>query len=148
MRAKASTLCLSSLVAVTAGCGLFDTAQDLSHAAAMFRCGPADGPTTVIVLAHEPIESAELPFPHVIIVIAEPVSALPGRIWDITMDTAPGVWYAVRPGRMQSAISGRVSVTSVDSTNRVDGAVDLQFPARTVATAFRAPWIESRVLCP
>lgn len=144
MRTKA--FLLASLAAITA-CGLFDSEADLSHAAAMASCGPTDGPATLIVLAHEPIESAQPPFPYVSVMILEAVSDLSPRTWDITTSTAPGVWYAAGPDDYQSATSGRVTVTSIDSTNRVDGFVQLGFPARFVATAFSAPWLERAVLC-
>ncbi|HMG17883.1 MAG TPA: hypothetical protein VK573_04095, partial [Gemmatimonadales bacterium] len=80
--------------------------------------------------------------------IWEPVSELAGRTWDITTALGPGVWYVTGPGKVQSAISGRVSVTSVDTTNKVNGAVDLQFPSRSVETEFNAPWLNTGVTCP
>jgi hypothetical protein len=67
---------------------------------------------TVILLAHEPIESAQPPFPYMSVMILESVSALSPRTWDITSNTGPGVWYAVAPGQFESATSGRVTVTS------------------------------------
>jgi hypothetical protein len=141
MRAKALVL------AATVGCGLFDPEPRLSHAAAMAGCGPADGPATVILLAHEPIESAQPPFPYMSVMILESVSALSPRTWDITSNTGPGVWYAVAPGQFESATSGRVTVTRVDNTYRVEGSVQLRFPSRSVATAFSARWLERAVLC-
>ena len=144
MRTKALFL---STFAATAACGLFDSEADLSHAAAMASCGPTDGPATVIVLARDPIESAQPPFPYVSVMILESVSDLSPRTWDITTNTGPGVWYAVGPDDYQSATSGRVTVTSIDSTNRIEGFVQLGFPARFITTAFSAPWLERAVLC-
>ena len=144
MRTKALFL---STFAATAACGLFDSGPDLSHAAAMASCGPTDGPATVIVLAHEPIESAQPPFPYVSVMILGSVSDLSPRTWDITTNTGPGVWYAVGPNQFESATSGRVTVTSIDSTNRIEGFVQLGFPSRFVATAFSAQWLERAVLC-
>jgi len=149
MRANAFIPCLSTLLALTVACGLFSSPEpDLTHAATTLACGPADEGFTAILLAGDPIESAEPSFPHVRIVIWEPVSALVPRTWDITTATGPGAWYVTGPGRVQSGLSGRVTVTSVDTTNKVDGTVELRFPSRVVETEFSAPWINSGVTCP
>jgi hypothetical protein len=147
MRARSLAVSLLGLGAVTAACGLFDSEAELSHAAAMAGCGPADGPATVIVLAREPILSAQPPFPYVSVMILESISDLSPRTWDITTNTGPGVWYAVGPNDYQSATSGRVTVTSVDSTHDLKGFVQLVFPSRSVTTAFSARWLETAVLC-
>jgi len=147
MRAKVSIACLSGIVVLTVGCDLFGPQPRLSHAATTLACGPADEGFTAILLANDPIDSAEPSFPYVRVVFWEPVSALAGRIWDITTDMGPGAWYFTGH-KVQSAISGRVTVTSVDTTNKVDGAVDLQFPSRSVETEFNAPWLNTGVTCP
>ena len=146
MRTKALIVLLPCLAAIAA-CGLFDSETDLPHAAAMAGCGPTDGPATVIVLSREPIESAQPPFPYVSVMILESVSDLSPRTWDITTSTGPGVWYAEGPGQYESAISGRVTVTSVDSTYDLEGVVQLWFPSQSVAAAFSARWLERAVLC-
>jgi hypothetical protein len=148
MRAKRFVLRLSSVLVAMVGCGVVDPDRDLSHAAAMFQCGPADGPTTVIVLAHDPVVFAQPSYPHVSVVISHEVSALAGRTWEMPSDTGAAAWYITGPGNAQSAVSGHVVVTSVDNTNKVEGAVELQFPSRLVATQFSAPWINSGVTCP
>jgi hypothetical protein len=81
------------------------------------------------------------------VIIWEPVSALAGRSWNITSNMGPGAWFVGPLGVIESALSGRVSVTSVDSTNKVQGDVWLRFPSQTVAAEFSAHWIQTGILC-
>ena len=118
----------------------------LSHSAAMRWCGPADGPATVIVLANEPVQSPDPLYPSVFMMILDGVSALPGRAFSVTGDSA-GATYVVKPGQSESAIFGRLTIISVDSANTVRGTVVLRFPSRVVDMQFTAPWIESLMLC-
>ncbi|SRR6266511_2289781 len=135
------------LLLIALACDVSGPASSLSHAAAMLQCGPGDGPVTVIVLAHDSVVFAHPSYPLVSVAISAQVSALAGRRWDIPSDTGVVAWYVTGAGKAQPAISGRVTVTRVDSTKRVDGTVELQFPSRIVATAFSAPWIDSGVTC-
>jgi len=145
------TMRISPVLALAAlGCGLFDSAPKLEHAVATRLCGPVDQPVTSIMLARDPIASPfQPPFPHVSVVIMESVGNLAGRTWDITTDMGPGAWYVTGGGanQRQAALSGHVRVTSVDSAQRIRGAVELRFPARTVVTDFSAPWVEPFFLC-
>src|SRR5438445_7389720 len=67
MRAIALIICLSS-------CDLLGPAPSLSHAAATSGCGPAGGPTIVILLSHDPIRSVPPSFPYVSVTIWQPVT--------------------------------------------------------------------------
>lgn len=148
MRTNPVIVCLSTLALTTGACRSFDSGPELSHAVATLVCGPADQGFTSIMLAHDPIASLEQPpFPHVRLTILESVDNLAGRTWDITTSMGPGAWYVAGPDNVQSAVSGQVRVTSVDSTKKVEGAVELRFPGRLVVTDFSAPWIESLILC-
>jgi hypothetical protein len=130
------------------GCSLFDSVPKLDHAVATLQCGPADQGFTSILLAHDPIASPlEPPFPHVSVMMLVSVDDLAGRTFDITSDLGPVVWYVTGPMQRESAISGYVRVTSVDSTRRVVGTVELRFPSRAVRTDFSAPWVEPFFLC-
>src|SRR5262245_767709 len=51
-----------ALLALTA-CDRVGPRQPLAHSAAMFWCGPADGPATVIVLADEPVQTPQPLYP-------------------------------------------------------------------------------------
>jgi hypothetical protein len=133
-------------VLALAACDDAGPVQPLSHSAAMFWCGPADGAATVIVLANEPVQSPQPLYPSVFMMILDDVSALPGRTLSVTGDSA-GATYIVNPGQSESAISGSVTITSVDSAQTVKGSVSLRFPSRVVEMQFTAPWIESLMLC-
>jgi hypothetical protein len=118
----------------------------LAHAAAMFWCGPADGPATVIVLADEPVQSVEPLYPSVSIMILDGVSGIAGRTFSVTGDSA-GATYIIKPGHNEFASSGSIIITSVDSAKTVSGSASLRFQSRIVETQFTAPWIESLMLC-
>lgn len=128
------------------GCDRLGPKRPLSHSAAMFWCGPADGPATVIVLADDPVQSPEPLYPSVFMMILADVHGLPGRTLSVTGDSA-GATYVMKPGQSQSAVSGTVTITSVDSAKTVTGSVSLRFPSRVVDMQFTAPWIESLMLC-
>ncbi|OLC06974.1 MAG: hypothetical protein AUH41_11450 [Gemmatimonadetes bacterium 13_1_40CM_66_11] len=129
-------ICLSS-------CDLLGPAPSLSHAAATSGCGPAGGPTIVILLSHDPIRSVPPSFPYVSVTIWQPVTAasLAGHTWSVDSTGAASAFYVTWPGRSQSGSSGSITITSVDSTNALAGVLDLQFPSRGVATQFKASWI-------
>ena len=139
MRAKPLSM-LSSMVVVSLGCGLFGPDPALSHAVAMVGPGPADGPVPIIFLAHEPIDCNRRPFPYVAMNFGES-GQISARTWDIAADVTPDVSYNTSPGKFEGAISGTVTVTSVDNS-KVEGSVDLQFPSRTVTKPFSAPWVQ------
>src|SRR2546425_939078 len=85
----------------------------LTHAAATNGCGPTDGPTTVIVLANEPVQSPTAPpDPFVRLTIEEPVSTLAGRSWNVGPQSNAYAAYFFGRTVAQQASSGRVSISS------------------------------------
>lgn len=147
MQSTTFAFCLVCLVGVTLACQSTGPTEELSHAAAMFRCGPVDQVGTAIQLANGPISAAQVPPNGVEVVIWEPVNALAGRTWRMNTDTA-GARYVVGGDAHVSARSGHVTVTDVDGSNNVEGIVDLHFPSFRVATHFYAPWIGNGGTCP
>jgi hypothetical protein len=145
MRTTLLSLAAALLLPVTA-CSVFGTNDELSHAAAWFECGPADGPATAIVLAHDPVELHQPSYPLVEITILREVSAIAGRTWNLKGDSAYAT-YIASAGSGAAAMSGTVTITHVDSANTIQGNVIAQFGSRTVAQAFTAPWLQNRVLC-
>ena len=133
------------LLALLAGCDQFGPGPALSHAAAWFTCGPADGPVTAIVLANEPVRLAEPSYPFVEIMIQESVSAIGGRTWSLTGDTAFAS-YVTRLHR-EPVTAGTVTITSVDNAKTVKGSLSAHFGSRIVTMDFTAPWLENPVLC-
>ena len=144
-----AVICLSSILAVTAACDVLGPAPTLSHAAATSGCGPADGPTLVVMFARDPIGSGPPSYPYASVQVWFPpaVSALGGHSWSVGPNADASASYVQLPGRSESADGGSISITSVDSTNTIEGTVNLRFPSRTVAMPFRAPWIPLEVLC-
>ena len=134
-----------SFAALAVACGPSGPTNELRYAAAMLGCGPVDQPTTIIVLAREPIQPAQLPDDAVRVIIHEPVDTLAGRTWQIG-DKA-GAFYIVGGDGIVSATTGSVTVTHVDATKRVDGGVNLLFSSWLLVTEFSAPWIETGVRC-
>lgn len=147
MQSTTFALCLVSLAGVTLACQSTGPEEELSHAAAMFRCGPVDQGGTAILLASDPISAAQLPPNLVEVVIWEPVNALAGRTWTMNTDTA-GARNVVGGDAYESAASGHITVTGVDGSKKVEGVVDLHFPSVRVATHFNAPWIGNGGTCP
>jgi hypothetical protein len=136
----------ASLLAATA-CGLFESRPFFSHSATTYGCGPADGPTMVIVLAEKPIQSVPPPVPYVIMQLSPRPDTLAGRIFVITGNGQMSAQYFPWTGISQPASSGSMAITSVDSTNAVSGVVDLEFPGWTVTARFHAPQIPNGVYC-
>jgi len=136
-----------SIFAALAACDLFGPTPSLSHAAAMFWCGPTDGPATAIVLAQEPVQSVPAPYPRVSVMIWQSVTDIAGHIFTVTSGAAAGAVYFPSPDKIESAISGTIMIRSVDAAKTVRGAVSLQFPSRIVETPFTAPWINNGMLC-
>src|ERR1044071_8064654 len=122
---------LSALLAISAGCDVFGPASSLSHAAARFWCGPADGPATAIVLAQEPVQPGDWPYPSVHVMIWQDVSRIAGHTWSVTSDAAGGS-YTPTPDRLESPISGTITIRSVDAAKTVRGSLRLRFPSRSV----------------
>jgi len=144
MPPKTLSLYALTLLALTTGCDLFGPAPSLSHAAATNGCGPADGPTWIILLAPDPIRSATPPTPYVSVEIWQPV--IPVLVQAYAIGSGASASYSPWPGTVQRASGGSVALTKVDSAG-IEGTVDLRFPAKTVKTAFSGPWIRSSSLC-
>ncbi len=147
MPAKAVIVCLASSLAVLVGCDLIGPQLQFSHAATMLQCGPADEPYTRIVLASEPVTSTEAAYPNVHVVIWQSVREIASHTFSVTRNVGAGAWYVTGPNKVESALSGSVTVTSVDSTDTVEGSLALRFPSRVVETPFTAPWINNGMLC-
>ena len=134
------------LLTLLAGCDQFGPEAALPHAAASLWCGPADQGYTSIVLAKEPVIAGDASFPYVGIGITEYVTQLAGRTFNVT-DGFDSARYIRGPNTSESALVGRVRITSVDSANTVVGSVSLRFPSRIVDQQFTAQWIPPRFLC-
>jgi hypothetical protein len=145
---KAAVATLSTLLVVLSACGeALSPSSGLPYAAASYGCGPAGGQTTVIVLASEPIQSITgPPVPYASVVIAQSPSQIAAGTWFIDNATA-SAWYVPWAGLRQPATSGRITVTSVDSSHKLSGSVELESPPWHVATAFNAAFIPSGIFC-
>jgi hypothetical protein len=139
-----NTFSLSALLLTLTACNGFGD-ERLSHAAAWFMCGPADGPVTAIVLAREPVQLNHPSYPLVSIQIFEGVSTLAGRTWNLTGDSAHADY--VTQLHSEAVSSGTVTITGVDGAKTVRGKLSATFGGRAVVTDFAAPWLENRVLC-
>jgi hypothetical protein len=137
---------LALLLTLTA-CDQFGPEPTLSYAATMLWCGPADEGYTAIVLAKEPVTSREAALPYVGIGVTESVSRLAERTWSVTGDSASAS-YITQPNKSERALSGSITITSVDSASTVIGSVSLRFPSRIVEMPFTAPWINTGMTCP
>ncbi len=145
MPPKTLSLYVLTLLGLTAGCDVFGPAPSLSHAGVTSGCGPAGGPTVVLILSHSPIGSGQPLTPYVDVEFTQNMTSasLAGRTW--TVGGTDGMWasYVPWPATRQSATSGSITITSVDSTNAIEGDLDLQFPSRIVVTHFKAGWFKS-----
>src|SRR5689334_24704450 len=101
-----SVIRLVSFATLAVACGPSGPTTELRYAAAMLGCGPVDQPTTLIVLAREPIQHAQLPYDAVRIILHEPLDTLAGRTWQIG-DRA-GAFYLVGGDVQVSATTGSV----------------------------------------
>ena len=144
MRSTLSSL--SALLLTLSACGVGPEPR-LSHAVAMPQCGPADEGFTGIALGAEPINAAQLPYPHVALTLPAGVNTLAGKSWDIDANTYLPAWYVTNPNKSEPAVSGHVSITSVDAASTVVGSVSLRFPSRFVEMPFTAPWLNTGMLC-
>lgn len=140
------TIASLSFLAFGLGCGsISDSSEGFSHAVAMFTCGPADGPATAIVLAREPISSAQPAPPYVWVTIWLSVTELAGR--SFAVDGEATGWYQTGPSSHELATAGTVHVDAVTDDLTVHGVVDLRFPSGRVVRGFSAEWRQSSVLC-
>jgi hypothetical protein len=149
-----NTLVLASVVFLagnTSHCNLSGPVNppdaDFTHSVSTLLCGPADGPSTGIMLARDPIDGLEPSNPYVRIVIDRAASGLGGGwavgnpLRNVRAD------YVAPDGQEEEAISGTVRIDRVVPQERVEGSVELRFPSRTVTESFSAPWIEMFILC-
>ena len=142
---RPAILSFSALLSLTA-CDLVGPQDKLSHAAAWFMCGPADGPATAIVLAAEPVELHQPSSPRLEVTILQDVGAIAGHTWDLKGDSAYAS-YVIKQDSAEPVSSGTVRITSVDTANTIRGIVTARFGSRTVVHSFTAPWLQNRVLC-
>jgi hypothetical protein len=121
-----------------------------THAAATFACGPADGPAVAIYLTPDPVTSSLEPAtPYVRMYIAQPLSALSGRMWILAGSKAQGgAWFHSSGSNSEIATIGYLLATSVSPDNTIEGTVDVTFPnAGRFQGGFHAVWVPSNVLC-
>ena len=121
-----------------------------SHSVATMICGPADGPATGILLGENPMPSPLEPsYPYVRVSIWEPVTQLNSLY--ILSSTSGNViaQYFTSADQFVSATAGTVRIDRVGPNNRIEGSVDLRFPApgQAVTEGFTAPWVENLILC-
>jgi hypothetical protein len=137
------------LLALLLGCGDITPPPDgFGYAQAMFRCGPADGPTTAIVLARGPLFPPSLNpvfVPNVWIVIDRSLAQVEGT-WNVG-DAALNAVYYPQSQTYETATLGRVTVDRVLADKTIVGSVELRFPSRTVTGSFNATWFESQETC-
>src|SRR6185503_19181979 len=121
-----------------------------SHSVATMICGPADGPATGILLGENPIPSPlEPPFPYVRVSIWQPVGQLKSLYVIGGTSSEVSALYVVSANEFVAATTGTVRIDRVGANNRIEGSVDLRFPApgQAVTEGFNAPWVESFILC-
>jgi len=149
-----NTLVLASFVFLagsTSHCNLSgpvnEQDSEFTHSVSTLLCGPADGPSTGIILARDPIDGLEPSNPYVRIVIERPASGLSGRwvVGNVLRNVRAD--YVAPDGQHEEATSGTVRIDRVVAQERVEGSVELRFPSRTVLETFSAPWIEMFILC-
>ena len=120
---------------------------DFSHSVSTLMCGPADGLSTGLLLARDPIDGLQPSNPYVRVLIERPASDVGGR-WSVGSPLRNvSAFYFTPAGEHEEAISGTVRIDRVIAQERVEGSVALRFPSRNVTEAFSAPWIESFILC-
>ena len=135
----------------TSHCNLSDPVKapdgDFSHSVSTLMCGPADGLSTGILLARDPIDGLQPSNPYVRVMIERPASEVSGR-WVVgspLRNVSPV--YFTGEGQHEEATSGSVQIDRVVAQEKVEGSVELRFPSRTVTESFSAPWIEMFMLC-
>jgi len=118
------------------------------YSAAVFQCGPADGPAVAIYLAPNPVGSIEPSAPFVRVYVPVQLDQLTAHVWPIASNTEAGAWFHADASSSELAESGYMIVSSVDSDNTITGSVDLHFSdAGHIKTAFSAKWQPNNILC-
>jgi hypothetical protein len=136
------------IIVLALGCDS-DRIDDLTEAAVMRACGPADGPAVAIILARSPVEVTDPAPPYVRIYIAESLETLAGRSWIVGGSGAEaGAWYHRTATDQESALAGQVSVVAVGADNSVEGWADITFANGRVQDGFQARFVATSVLCP
>lgn len=131
-----------------AGCGgetVLAPPLGLSHAVAIFDCGPADGSAVTITLSREPTPPDPywpLPAtPYVRITIWHDVNELNGSY--LIGSNEPHGFAVLHSSDTfnEIAISGTVSIVSVSEENRIRGSIHAEFPSRgRIQGGFDASW--------
>jgi hypothetical protein len=77
------------------------------------------------------------------------LAELNGHVWPVSDGkTMAAAQFRASESMYESAATGYLNVSSVDSDNAVSGSVDLVFPkAGRIKTAFRATWVPIRSFC-
>jgi hypothetical protein len=136
------------IIVLAVGCDS-NRIDDLTQAAVMRTCGPADGPAVAIFLASSPVESFDPTPPYVRIYIAESLETLAGRSWPVGGSGAQaGAWYHRTATDQELALAGLVSVVAVGADNSVEGWADITFSNGRIQNAFRAQFVATTQLCP
>ena len=142
---------LSLVVAFAMACSSDSVSAPLRgfvYAAAVFQCGPADGPAVAIYLAPNPVGSIEPSAPFVRVYVPVQLDQLTGHVWPISTNTEAAAWFHPNASTYEIAETGYMIVSSVDSESTITGSVDLHFPdAGHIKSEFRATWVPSHTLC-
>lgn len=118
------------------------------YAAAVFQCGPTDGPAVAIYLAPNPMGSSEPSAPFVRVYVPVQLNQLTAHVWPISTNTEAAAWFHPDASTYELAEMGYMIVSSVDSESTITGSVDLHFPdAGHIKSAFRATWVPRNILC-
>jgi hypothetical protein len=135
------------IIVLAVGCDS-DRIDDLTQAAVMRACGPADGPAVTILLARSPVDFADPTPPYVRIYIAESLETLAGRSWTVGGSGAEaGAWYHRTATDQEPALAGHVSVVAVGTDNSVEGWTDITFSNGRIQNTFRARFVATTHLC-
>ena len=141
---------LLPLLAVIAACGadgIPGPPVGLDQATASRSCGPTDGPAVAITLGSALAPSVQPP-PYLVVSIQRDIGQLAPASWNIgDPQGLVGATFVPTPGTYESATLGRVTITRVDTTAAIEGAVSLTFPSRRVSGGFRAEWISRFPAC-
>ena len=129
--------------------GLLGSLGGYSYSYAVADCAPWDGAATTIYLTANPVDSTDLPYPHLRVSIYHEVAALPGNSFEWPREArAGGAVRCASPTNCEPATSGRITFGSREADGSLRGTAELAFPGGTsLQGSFRASWREQRVLC-
>jgi hypothetical protein len=142
---------VSAAILMVAACSSDDipgSPAGLPYAAATPTCGPTDGPAVAIYLSPSPVTSLDPAIPYVRIAVWQPLDRLRERTWTLGEGAATAGYFTTQ-NEFETASSGSVTVTTIDSDSTVRGSAVFTFPTRgTVTGGFRAHWLPvATLLC-